>query len=128
MSEYPYASPLTIFRDHCERGELAYQVRGDSGAPVFHPRMVSPGTAEPDLEWRTSTGTGRVYATTTIHPRKGEPYDVSLIDLDEGFRMMARVEGLAPDAVRIGLRVRVRMHRDTPDGAPYPVFVPLEEV
>ncbi len=48
-----------------------------------------------------------VYATTVVRPRDGEPYNVALIDTDEG-RRMTRVEGIAPDEVRIGMTVTVR--------------------
>jgi uncharacterized OB-fold protein len=78
-------SPADVFAEHCARGQLAYQVDAD-GRPVFHPRLGP-------YEWRVSAGRGTVYATTTVRPRGGEPYDVSLIDLDEGFRMMSRVRG-----------------------------------
>ena len=105
------ASPRTTFEEHCARGELVYQV-GVDGVPVFPPR-VGP------VQWRISAGRGVVYATTTVRPRNGEPHDVSLIDLDEGFRMMSRVE--APD-VRIGRRVEVRF-----DGEAVPYFVPVAE-
>ena len=36
-------------------------------------------------------------------------FNVVLVDLDEGPRMMSRVEGIAPEAVRIGMRVRARV-------------------
>jgi hypothetical protein len=39
---------------------------------------------------------------------------------------MSRVEEVAPDKVRIGLRVRFRVHRPRGDEPPYPVFVPVE--
>lgn len=110
----PHPSPAATFAEHAARGELAFQVDA-AGAPVFHPR-VGP------YAWRVSAGLGTVYATTTVHPRDGEPYDVSLVDLDEGFRMMARVEGVAPEDVRIGMRVRVRFAED--GGAHVPVFRP----
>ena len=50
---------------------------------------------------------GTVYATTVVRPRDGEPYNVALVDLPEG-RRMTRVEGVAPEAVRIGMQVRMR--------------------
>jgi uncharacterized protein len=105
-------SPVSAWAERCRRGELAYQVDA-SGGPVFPPQL--------DLPWRVSAGVGEVYATTTVRPRGEEPYDVSLIELDEGFRMMSRVEGVAPQAVRIGLRVRVAWTGDEP---PLPVFRP----
>lgn len=115
------ASPYAAFAEHCRRGELAYQVRISDGRPVFPPRMVAPETAGP-LEWRVSAGRGRVYATTMIH-RKGEtPYNVALVDLDEGFRMMSRVEGVPADRVEIGTRVRFEVRRGEED-EPVAVFV-----
>ncbi len=126
MTEYDYKSPATIYFEHCARGELAYQVRTDTGEPVFYPRLMSPGTAEPTLEWRVSKGLGTVYTTTTIFPRKGDPYDVSMIDLDEGYRMMSRVEGIDPMQVKIGMRVKVRMHPAEGDEPAYPVFDAVE--
>ena len=96
---------------------LAYQQAQD-GPAVFPPRLVEPGTGRP-LEWKQSAGYGFVYATTVVHRRDAEPYNVSIVELDEGFRMMSRVDGLAPDKVRIGLQVRVRFV----DGLP--IFVPV---
>jgi len=42
-------------------------------------------------------------------PEAGGDYDVSLIDLDEGVRMMSRVEGVPPQEVRIGMRVKAKL-------------------
>jgi hypothetical protein len=39
---------------------------------------------------------------------------------------MSRVEGVAAEAVQIGMRVKFRVHRPGGDEPPYPVFVPLE--
>jgi len=121
-------SPAAAYVAHLEKGELAYQVSPSTGQVVFYPRVIAPVTGAADLEWRISKGLGTVHATTVVHPQKGEPYNVALIDVDEGFRMMSRVEDIAPAAVRIGMRVRMRVHRE-PEGSeepPYPVFVPAE--
>ena len=55
---------------------------------------------------------GVVYATTVVHRRGEEPYNVCLVDLDDGVRVMGRVEGLAPQDVTIGLRVQGRAGED----------------
>lgn len=115
-------SPLAMWQAHCKEGRLAYQATAD-GRAVFHPRVVAPGTGEP-LYWRVSAGTGTVYATTVVRPRGAEPYNVALVDLDEGFRMMSRVEGLPAAAVTIGLRVSVKMVEES-DGVTRPVFQPM---
>lgn len=116
-------SPLARFRDHLQRGELAYQFDAVSGQPVFFPRVIGPGTGHA-LEWRVSAGKGIVHAVTVISPRGEPPYNVVLVDMDEGFRLMSRVEEVAADAVRIGMRVRSRVHTPDDGAAPYPVFVP----
>ena len=64
--------------------------------------MLCPFTGSDKLEWRVSKGLGTVYATTVVHPAEGEPFNVALIDCDEGFRLMSRVEDIAPEQVNIG--------------------------
>ena len=76
--------------------------------------------------WAQSTGFGTVHATTVVHPQQGETYNVCLVDLDEGFRMMSRVEDIDPTEVKIGMRVKFRVHVPTGDEDPYPVFTPVE--
>jgi uncharacterized OB-fold protein len=122
----PTDSPLTTYFAYLERGELAYQFSPSAGGAVFYPRVIAPKTGKADLEWRISKGLGVVHATTVVHPQQGEPYNVALIDVDEGFRMMSRVEGIAPAQVRIGLRVKFRVHEAEDDEPPYPVFAPVE--
>jgi uncharacterized protein len=129
-------SPLAIYQGHLERGELAYQWSPAAGRAVFYPRVICPFTGSTALEWRIASGLGTVYATTATHPAQGEPYNVVLIDCDEGFRLMSRVEDIDPMQVRIGMRVRFRAHRpsgdnrgDKPGDKPgdelaYPVFTP----
>jgi uncharacterized OB-fold protein len=101
-----------IFADACRRGELIYTVDA-AGRPVWPPRD--------GLDWARSEGTGTVYATTTVRRGGEAPRDVSLVELDEGFRVMSRVEGVAPEDVAIGLRVRVGF---VPGDDPVPVFRP----
>ena len=121
-----HASPLAIYLGHLERGELAYQFSPEAGRAVFYPRVICPFTGSDRLEWRVSAGLGTVHATTIVHPPEGAPYNVALVDCDEGFRLMSRVEDVAPDRVRIGMRVRFRVHRSGGDEPPCPVFVPME--
>ena len=120
-------SPLAVYRAHLARNELAYQFSPAAGKAIFFPRLVCPYTGSTALEWRVSQGLGTVHATTVVHPREGAPYNVAMIDLDEGFRMMSRVDGLDPMDVRIGQRVEVRFI-NTEDETVLPVFVPAQEV
>jgi uncharacterized protein len=119
-------SPLAIYQAHLDRGELAYQWSPAAERAVFYPRLVCPFTGSTALEWCIASGLGTVYATTVTHPAQGAPYNVALIDCDEGFRLMSRVEDINPMAVKIGMRVRFRVFRPGGDEPPYPVFVPAE--
>ena len=119
-------SPLTTYLGHLERNELAYQFSPEAERAVFYPRVMCPFTGSDRLEWRVSNGLGTVYATTVVHPGEGKPFNVALIDCDEGFRLMSRVEDIAPEEVRIGQRVRFRVHRPGGDEPPCPVFIPAE--
>lgn len=120
----PDNAPLQRYLKHLENGELAYQYSPAAGRPVFFPRIACPYTGSQTLEWRVSSGRAVVYAASTIYPASGEPYNVSLIDCREGFRLMSRVEDVAPDDVRLGMEVRLRIVRPLPEEPPIPVFVP----
>ena len=117
-------SPYATYVSHLEKGELAYQFSPAANRAVFYPRVLCPFTGSDKLEWRVSKGRGAVYATTIVHPAEGAPYNVALIDCDEGFRLMSRVEEIAPDAVKIGMRVKFRAHKPSGEEDPIPVFTP----
>jgi uncharacterized OB-fold protein len=117
-------SPLGVYLEYLAKGELAYQFSPEANAAVFYPRMICPITGSDNLQWRTSEGLGTVHATTVVFPQKGDPYNVALIDMDEGFRLMSRVEDIAPLDVSIGMRVKFRVHPPEGDEPPYPVFTP----
>ncbi len=110
----PDTSPGERWAQYAREGRLAYQWDPSREAAVFYPR-VGEG-----LEWRVSEGDGTVYATTVLRRRDKAPANLALIDLDEGFRMMGRVEGIAPERVAIGLRVRVRFDDGVPIFEPAP--------
>ena len=108
LAALPEQSPFQVFEEGLARAELRYQECVRCSRAVFYPRVLCPHCGSPDLQWAASAGRGEVYSTTAIR-RREETYNVALVDLDEGFRMMARVEGMPADQVRIGLPVRARL-------------------
>ncbi len=78
---------------------------------VYFPRELCPHCGSHDLAWVEPRGGGTVHAVTTVRRKAdaGGDINVSLIDLDEGVRLMSRVEGIAPADVQIGRRVRARV-------------------
>lgn len=107
-------------------GRFMIQRCADCRRPVFYPREVCPHCGGIRLEWTQPCGEGTVYAVTTVRRKAdaGGAYNVSLIDLDEGVRLMSRVEGLAVDDVRTGQRVRARVV--VSNGVGLVVFDPLD--
>jgi len=104
-------------------GRFMIQRGRSSGLHHFYPRAIEPGTGNNDLEWVPASGLGTVYSTTVVRTKPPAPaYNVVLVDLAEGPRMMSRVEGVAPDAVAIGMAVRARIVKD--DGQAFVVFDP----
>jgi uncharacterized OB-fold protein len=122
------ARPLYPERDYMRflsEGRFMIQRSRGSGRYVFYPRVAEPLTGATDLEWVEASGQGTVYAVTVVRRRApASDYNVVLVDLEEGVRMMSRVEGIAPAEVRIGMRVRARIALD--GDAPVVVFDAVE--
>jgi uncharacterized protein len=115
--------PDAEFQAFLEEGRFMIQRSRTTGAVIFYPRAIAPGTGARDLEWIEASGLGVVYSTTVVRKKPPEPsYNVALIDLAEGPRMMSRVEGVDPAAVTIGMSVTARITRQ--DGQFVVVFDP----
>ena len=118
----PVEAPGNVYQDRLREGKLAYQRCTNCSSAVFYPRVLCPVCGGGVLEWRESVGRGTVYATTAVHSRDREPRNVVLVDLDEGFRMMSRVEGVPAEEVEIGARVRFEARQGEVD-EPVAIFV-----
>ena len=113
--------PEAQWRQALQQGRFMIQRSRASGACFFPPRGAEPGTGDTDWEWVEASGAGVVYSATVVHPRPPQaPYNVVLVDLVEGPRMMSRVEGGGP--VHIGMRVHARI--DMSGSEPVVLFDP----
>ena len=109
--------PQAEYHAHLAAGRFMIQRSRSTGRYTFYPRIVIPGTGETDLEWVAASGLGTVYAITVNRGREGA-YNLALVDLDEGPRLMSRIEGV--ETVAIGTRVKARIAEI--DGEPAIVF------
>jgi uncharacterized OB-fold protein len=113
--------PEHQFRRFLDEGRFMLQ-RNPSGKHVFYPHIAEPESGEP-LEWVPASGRGTVHSVTVARSKPPAPnYDVALVDLAEGVRMMSRVDGIVPEAVKIGMPVAARVVVE--DVAPLVVFEP----
>lgn len=105
--------PERMYDDFVKNGKFMIQRSKSRGNYVFYPRTINPGTGEADLEWVEASGDGVVYATTVNRqrPEKGGDYNVALIDLAEGPRMMSRVVGIKPEDVKVGMKVKAKVDK-----------------
>lgn len=87
----------------------------DCGRFHFYPKPACPHCQGARLAWGEASGRGEVYSHSTVHRapsaafKEDVPYVVAIVKTDEGPHLLSRVVGIAPAAVRIGLRLRVRL-------------------
>lgn len=114
-------SPDAVFAEGLRQGRLLLQRSKRSGRYVFPPRAIAPARDEGELEWCEASGGGVVYSTTTVRPAASEAYNISIIELMEGPRLMSRVVDIPPDEVRIGMAVQAKPGEA--DGRPVVLFL-----
>src|ERR1700748_397022 len=103
MRSFGDSHPERDFLQFLNEGRFMIQRCKDSGRYIFYPRVAEPVTGNSNLEWVQASGKGTVYSTTVVRARPpAKDYNVVLVDLAEGPRMMSRVEGIAPEQVKIG--------------------------
>lgn len=103
--------PDQQWRQALADGEFRLQRCRGSDRYFFPPRVAEPGSGDRDWEWVAASGDGTVHSVTIVHPRPpAEPYNVVLVTLAEGPRIMSRVAGAGD--IRIGMKVRARICRD----------------
>ena len=105
--------------------KLMLQVCNATGRAQFYPRPQSLYGAS-GVTWKEASGRGTIFALTRsrVGPpalEKLVPYALALVQLDEGPRMLARVNA-AYDSLAIGQGVAIDWD-STADG--FPVFKPI---
>ena len=77
----------------------------------FPPRADCTECMGNDMEWKETKGIGTLITFTTIYAAptgfEGKtPYTIGLIDLDEGGRILANIEGMGEDQIKIGMKLK----------------------
>ena len=118
--------PDQLFQRALAEGEILLPKCDDCGAYHFFPRVLCPHCHGSAISWMKARGKGRVHTTTVVRrkPERGGDYNVCVVELDEGVRMMSRVEGIAPGEVAIDMPVTAFVGEA--EGAPAVLFKPSE--
>ena len=118
--------PDQFFQRALAEGEILLPKCDDCGAYHFFPRVLCPHCHGAAISWKQATGKGRVYTTTVVRrsQNRGGDYNVCMVELQEGVRMMSRVEDIAPGEVAIDMAVTAFVGEA--EGAPAVLFKPSE--
>ena len=116
----PFAGPGpdAQFAAALAQGRFRIQHCAACGQHVFYPRALCPYCGSAQLGWVKASGAAQVYSSTTVRRKAevGGDYNVALVDLAEGPRLMSRVDGVPPEQVRIGMAVQARVIDDPAQG------------
>ncbi|HEY9316443.1 Zn-ribbon domain-containing OB-fold protein [Achromobacter sp.] len=126
QAEAPSRGPQEQYFAALAEGRFRIQRCAACERHQFFPRTLCMHCGATDLAWMDPAGTGTVYSFSIVRrkPEAGGDYNVALIDLDEGARMMSRVDGVPLERLRIGMPVKARVLLDA--AQPLVVFEPVE--
>lgn len=100
------------FWDACRAGRLEMQKCADCDHIRYPIQSVCPECLSERAEWTPLSGRGEVLSRIVFHQvyhkafAADVPYNVVLVQLDEGPRMFSNVVGVDNDAIAVGMRVR----------------------
>ena len=126
MTEYEKPLPTLNednrpFWEACRENRLAMQKCGACGHIRYPIQAVCPECLSGQAEWVTLTGRGAVLSRLVFHQVYSKafandvPYNVVLVQLDEGPRMFSNVIGVPNDDVKVGMRLVVAFDPVTPE-------------
>lgn len=133
-NHYPLPRPnvqTQPYWDGAAAGELRYQRCVACGHVQTIPRSLCEQCQGGRLDWKQSERRGTVLTFTTVHRaplpafKEMVPYVIAIVDMDEGFRVMANAALRDAPVLAIGARVRIGF-RDV-HGMALPVIEAMEE-
>lgn len=97
-----------------DAGQFLIQHCGACQRHVYFPRELCPhcGAAAPEFVAPGGGGTLQAVSVISRKAEQGGDYNVCMVLLDEGVKLMSRVDGVAPSALstlQVGQRVRARV-------------------
>ncbi len=137
MSETMHSRPLPFvtdesrpFWDGCREGKLLLQYCDACQRHQFYPRLYCMRCGSQEVRWVKASGRGTIYSYTIIRQNRvpnfvnDVPYNVAIIQLEEGPRMMSNVIAIDPAELRVDLPVQV-VFDPVSDTISLPRFRPL---
>lgn len=101
------------FWEGCRQGILRLQYCEQCHQHQFYPRLYCMHCGAEQISWVTASGRGVIYSYTIIHQNKSPefvqetPYNVAVVQLEEGPRMMSNIVGISSEELRVDLPVKI---------------------
>jgi uncharacterized OB-fold protein len=101
------------FWDGCKKHELLLQKCLECGRFYFYPRSICPHCFSDHNTWMKVSGRGKVYSfTVSFRPAtqaflEDLPYNIAIVELEEGVRMMSNIVNCDNDDLVIDMPVEV---------------------
>ena len=120
MPDIDHPKPLPVitedsrpFWEGCQQGKLLLQYCGACQRYQFYPRLFCMQCGSGSLRWVEASGRGVIYSYTIIHQNKSPefvgdtPYNVAIIQLEEGPRLLSNIVDSSLADLRVDLPVTV---------------------
>ncbi len=110
-------------------GRLLVAVCTSCGAMRLPTSATCPDCLAEGVEWQDVSGKGTVHTFAIMHRRYHPawepdlPYNIAVVELDEGPRLPANIIGVENDEISVGMPVEVVWERE--GEAPVPRFRPI---
>jgi uncharacterized OB-fold protein len=105
------------------RGELRMQQCADCGHVRFPPALLCARCLSDRAEWVRLSGRGTVYSWIVVHQSQHPafnadvPYNVAIVELEEGPRLHTNLIGCSNEQIHIGMPVEVAFQKVNDDTA-----------
>ncbi len=123
-----YLKPLPTITDEnrpfwqgCREGKLRLQQCGECGHVRYPISHCCPKCLSTRFDWKDLSGRGEVFSYVVFYQvynkafEKDVPYNVALVQLEEGPRLYSNVVGVDNDAVKVGDKLEVVFDPVTPE-------------
>jgi uncharacterized OB-fold protein len=126
MSEYKKPLPTITdenreFWEGAKRGKIRMQKCKSCGHIRYPISHVCPECLSYDFKWTDLSGRGEVFSYVIFHQlynpafKDDIPYNVAMVQLEEGPRMYSNIIGVDNDAVKVGDKVEAIFDPVTPE-------------
>jgi uncharacterized OB-fold protein len=131
-----YTKPLPVrteenapFWDSAKRHALEMQQCGGCGRFRYPVAEYCPRCLSPEFEWQPVSGKAELYSFIIVHQRYDPsfaddlPYNVAVVELEEGPRLVSNIVGIPNGEIRVGMPLSIT-YEDVTEEFTLPKFQP----